>query len=98
MDPVLTNWIARKSNAFPRAKLARYLWYAVLGLVVGDLQSARRAGRYRLAYRRFTGPLLVNDKLPVDNLKHCRKTFDAVPGMDAYVGVIGDSHSFLFTL
>jgi hypothetical protein len=82
----------------PQSSLARpapVLTLSHLGLVLNNLQSARRARRYRLANRCFTRPLLVNHKLPVDDLKHCRETFDTVPGMDAHVGVIGDLHGFL---
>jgi hypothetical protein len=58
------------------------------GLVVGDLQGARRASGDRLADRGFTCALLVNGKLPVDNLEHGRETFDAVARVDAHLGII----------
>jgi hypothetical protein len=48
-------------------------------LVVGDLQGARRAGGDRLADRGFARALLVNDKLPINDLEHGWETFDAVP-------------------
>ena len=58
------------------------------GLVVSDLKCARRAGNNRLADRGFTRALLVNDKLPVDNLEHGWETFDAVARVDAYLDII----------
>jgi hypothetical protein len=50
-------------------------------------QGARWAGGNRLADRGFTRALLVNDKPPVDNLEHGWETLDAVPRMDAYLGI-----------
>src|SRR5262245_57084685 len=62
------------------------------GLVVSDLQCARRAGGNRLANRGFTCALLVSDKLPVNDLEHGWETFDAVPRVDAHLGIIDYFH------
>jgi hypothetical protein len=62
------------------------------GLVVSDLQCARRAGGNRLTDCGFTCASLVNDKLPVDNLEHGWETFDAVARVDAHLGIIGYFH------
>ena len=64
------------------------------GLVVSDLQGARRTGGNRLADRGFACALLVNDKLPVNDHEHGWETFDAVPRVDAHLGISGPSSSF----
>ena len=41
-----------------------------------------------MADRGFTCALLVNDKLPVNDLEHGWETFDAVTCVDAHLGII----------
>src|SRR5262249_31794480 len=59
-----------------------------------DPQRPRWAGRDRLADRVFTGALLVNHKLPIDDFEHSWETFDAVPRVDAHRSVVRDLHGY----
>ena len=62
------------------------------GLRFGNQQGTRRTGSNRLAYLGFTRSLMINDKLPIDDLEHSRKGFDTVCCMDADLRVVGDVH------
>ena len=62
------------------------VYRAQQGLVFHDLECARGAGSHRLAYCGVTRPLLVNDKLPIDNLEHGGEHLDAVCCVDADFG------------